>query len=479
MSKEEEYNNIFREKLDERSFEVNEEKWQNALQLLENKDKKKKRGIIMLSLLLGILGILTGWYLLSEGSDRSLAGKSAVAVQESIPENKNQETINKTENKINPDVSENSVSAYRSKTDVKTKESTTEKVISQENTQATENNNNETANKTKQRQVEKNPVFNAFAQSSDTKEKKKKMISDSTLNHRSPSELKSSVRKKSLVVNENNNKSVENLNDSVSEKELTQNNLNASGKLLNNKEETEKKKVDSTTNVLSNTIDTIAKVNETKNEIAQQKKINDPPSKKWALDLSLGMLYSPKNKTPFSDVEPVAGALLSYYPSRILGFGIGSFYNSISSDASEIKRFKSTKQDFGYQDEITEISITKMRYLNVPLYICTRFGKSELLAGIQYSYLLTTQAKVVRYTESYGNVKDQREEKASGYMNGMRKSDLCLSMRFQYSISQKIRIGVGADYGFYDVKENNYFNTSSFNRNVSCNLFIKYRIFNK
>jgi hypothetical protein len=476
MSKEEEYNDIFRDKLDARVFEATENSWQNALSVLEQNDKKKKRGFIWIWFLIGT-GLLSGGIFLLKTF--SPTGKTELIVTE----NKIQDTRTVVqENEIAKKTAHEKIEVAKETAPVtESKEAKTEKIEAKKSEASINENTNAKAGKKEhdlkktaelKNTVVKNEKITRVLAIGIKPEKNKQGPTDQNRNASAAKDKNDPGKVKSPDAAAEEPKVIPATAFTPSETSVDTAQKTILTTVVNPKETK-----DSVSAVVKTDTVSTTKIEDKKAE--EKKSLAEILHKKWTLDIAAGALVNSQFPHSFNSAGLGVGSIAAYYFHPNIGLASGLLYHSFTTDQQDTKSFVSTKQDFGYTNNVTAITVTKYKYLAIPVYLVVRFGKLELLGGAQYAQLLNTVAKVSTYQESYGSVTNEKESTSAGYTNGIRKNDLSMSLRCQYGITRKLFIGGGADFGMFDVKDNTYFGANKFNRNNNFQLFIKFRLAEK
>ena len=480
MSIEEEYNKLMSDKLNARSFEASEQDWDAALALIEAHDKKKKRRFLFWILPTGGL-LLTGviiFALLPSQTDHNLAVAQAKDELTTIaqPQAKVEEltTLSAEEQK---NKSEN-------KTSTQTKEVETTAVVNTAQKSGAEKNER----KKDQKQVvtegtPENKPSNGAHENKDgaTTTKKKRSETNTTSNSAKQEEKIVAVipkiekeEKRSEITSLASNPSIK----KEPEAAITTTVTSTETATLIPKEETASTTTPEKNDPVVVPEKEVAKVD----SAAKTEKILEPivPSTSRFEFYALGAGQFTPIKDPsqkfFDKINPMGG--LYFVRSFVNGFGFGSglFYSVYSASTLDPRVYRSVGQEFGYKALVTEIAPDKLHYGRVPLFLTYSFKKNRIFAGVQTSYIALVRSKVYTYNEAYGVNNDQKTEHTFGYTNGISKFDVSINLAFSRTVYQKFGLGIGMDYGFKDVKDNAYFSSNKFDRNISFQLLLTYKL---
>ncbi|MBK9285958.1 MAG: hypothetical protein IPM51_16805 [Sphingobacteriaceae bacterium] len=471
MNYEEEYNKSIQDKLDSREFSVDEEKWNVALQLISIQESKRKRKFL-LWLLFPILFAFTGigmFVFLTETDNTNLA--------------KVKEETKIESNKVNAEIN-------------------TEKVFKSESillhVTKEENLNTSVTNSTKIDSI-----------SNKSKKIETKTISENKLRENHKSKQKITTKNISPQKNNNTNLNLANILNSNSNKhqDVLPYKIDKTEKQSENT-----KSIDSSPKINSDTTSVITERLNNKALTSMELPLVDSLKPDSSLVLKYEILPVPTasvNANTLLDVEqnknnlfeihsfiggaftpgystkptllkginPVGGIILIFSSSKNVGLLFGCNYMSYGNADVNPKTYVSTYQEFGYKNEITEIYTDKLHYFKFPLLINYTKQKNSLSLGIQYSRLIGASSTIKTYSEFYGAKTDANIIRKYGYVNGIKNHDFSAMFSFRRKLKNNFGFGVNVDYGFIDVQDNSFFNLNHFDRNISIQLLISYKLF--
>jgi len=486
MSKEEEYNKLIADKLNARSFESSEQDWNDALDLIEAHDKKKKRRFlfwIIPSAGLLITGAL--WIALSpsqtnDPTELAQVKKETEKLIVQTEQNQNKEQIRSEladENNNNVAIKKlaelnesvnaeqkNKISSVVDQNKAVKKNRSTENSIEtpSENNNSKENKNNKKVAITKKRSNTKTTTVSKISKQ---KEETVKELSKPKKDEGKTEEIRIAADPPKTKESDSEITVASFQTKTTSETPL----LNSA---LNDTTTTEKKET------LPELKNTITKVD---SAIKTEKFLDPilPPSSRFEF-YALGSLQYTSVKDPsqklLDKLNPMGGLYFVRSFVNGTGFGSGLFYSVYSANTLSPKTYKSVSQEFGYKALVTEISPDKFHYGRIPVFATYSFKKNRIFFGVQASYMLICRSIVSSYNESYKTISDQKTERTFGYTNGINKFDVSLMCAYSRPIYQKFGLGIGMDYGFKDTKDNAYFGSKAIERNMSFQLFINYKI---
>jgi hypothetical protein len=131
----------------------------------------------------------------------------------------------------------------------------------------------------------------------------------------------------------------------------------------------------------------------------------------------------------------------------------------------------------GYTSDVTEIKTNKIHYFVVPAYLQYNIDeKSAMLIGAVNYFLSTVTNTYSTYKESYGEKNNVQSEKTYGYSSGINKYDIALVLGCKRNLFYNIGLAAYFNYGLTDIKRNGYYSDDTFERNISGQLLITYKL---
>ena len=177
---------------------------------------------------------------------------------------------------------------------------------------------------------------------------------------------------------------------------------------------------------------------------------------------------------------PFGGLGIKHDFTKSIGITSGIFYNSLAHVVSTPLVFGIKSKDLGYVTKRVDIKTNTMHYLFVPLWMELKVKtKNEFSIGMNIHYLLSTTSKVARYDESYGAQQGRTEKKEYGYMDGFYRFDIGIACGYSRKFGNRFGTSLLFNYGLKDIKRNDNFNSSLMDRNYSAQLFLTYDIIKK
>lgn len=468
MNLEDEFNNEIKNKLDSREFEYSEASWIKANALIQEAQKKKKRRLFFYLLSAGTILLGTIFYFQypfgkTENTISQNLASETITKQDIITTKENKQQNLDSNNEI---TNQNIVATSTKENTIKepiTSNVTTEKLGSMKTTPNSKVSINK-VNKSKS-DVSKNNTITELNSSEHTKGEAEIEISSitKTKNKNSTPQIKDSI------VSLQNIEGSENGKTGVEIKNLRKDSL-VDEKPIETVKTTLPAK-DSTPSIITNTLVTETKKDSTKKKIDRLQ-----------IFAFAGAAFTPgyiKNISIKESVNPSVGIFIRKTLKPNFGIGIGLFYSIYGNIVETPKVFKNTTQDFGYKNETTEIKQSRLHYLKLPIMLDYNKGKNNFSIGAQFMYLVTGSSNITTYKESYGLKVDNSSKKVYGYLNGFSSYDISVILGYRREITNKVSMQILLDFGFMDVKNNSYFNSTAFDRNKSLQLNLGYKLFSK
>lgn len=482
MSTEEEYNKLIADKLHARRFEASEQDWDAALALIEAHDKKKKRrflfwlfpgaGLVTIGILLFAIypfekNDQTAFVQIKPEDVKAIAPLQAES-EKNIEKITTKEENNDRENKVKADIE-----AAEQKDILNTEAKARSSKIADKNRTAEFPNVTASENST----TKTNPENNALVVIK--KLKPKKIVNADASQQKENVAITNSKPKKEEpkkemlplvthpVLSKENEPAITTIASSITATPET----TLLNPILNDSIPEEKKdSMPAITNAVAK-VDSAAKVEKFLDPIV-------PSSSRFEFyALGAGQLTPVKDQQKLIDkINPMGGLYFVRSFVNGVGFGSGIFYAIYSANTLNPRIYRSVSQEFGYKASVIEIAPEKLHYGRMPVFATYSFKKNRIFLGVQASYMVLCRSSVSTYSESYKVISDQKTERTFGYNNGISKFDVSLMFAYSRTVYQKFGLGVGMDYGFKDTKNNTYFGSTAFERNISFQLLLTYKI---
>lgn len=527
-------------KLSEEEFPFDENNWEKAAKMIDDSRKPKKRyGWIVIA---SLVFVGTSVLLFNTFKDDGKSSEKEIVSNE-IHQNKNEITSKEDPSLVKTPTSseETKEEAKTSVNEIKENKSTSEsaEVISEkEKTFVSKNDKgsiapseikSETnnASKTKTAKIEKkNKIVkeentNAIALNNINKAKTTE-VKASTEIERKKTEAKKSEEKQIVSAKNNetnkpsNNKTIEQPN--VSEKSITtaKNNETINNQTPKQLEVTTNPSVtininakpDSTVKPIEKIIasapldsvrktDSLKTVVETKTE-PKKDETKPEPFYKNLISIEAGASYllgwQNSGTTEGNGFNPIGGINYSHFFTGKIGVSVGLQYNSISNFINNTTLTKdsvgtlitggsvsaTTHYDFGVQNDIQIINVTKLHYIVAPIKIQYQLKKNIFGVGCNLAAIFNSDNSVETYTDRNNANSQHTISKTTGYYVGAYNTvNVQLSAFYRRKLFKDLSINAEFFYGLSDVKNNTFFKTNATERNIGFKLTLCYDLFKK
>lgn len=469
MSLEEEYNKIISDKLDSRSFTPTEEDWQDALVLIKANEEKNKRRFFIWFFLFVVIGGATLLYIVNTNNvteSRALSDKTE-------KNNLNFNLSEQTSNGINFDVKKkNTGTAGIKKTDeVSELQNSVEEKNKLSNGSSEKENTNPASPKS------------ALNNSASTKQNIRKTTITNKITYPSKAtEQKNNVEAKAsdkgVIAQERDDAK------SYDDKTKQNNDVKPIDELAINISKSLSNADSLPRQILKDSVATLPLITAKKDSAITQlvpatetEKLNKVNT--FEIFAIGGIQYTPIKNAGGSIskfINPGGGLYFIRTFSNGFGFGSGCLYSIYSANEQEPRKFSSVIQEFGYKKQVIEISPTKFHYLKIPILASYSFGKNKIFFGPQFSYMINCRSSINTYEESYGVISNLKNTRSFGYLNGINKYDVSFLLSYSRSVYRRFGVGASFDYGLIDTKKDSYYQSNNFDRNISIQVFINYKI---
>lgn len=176
----------------------------------------------------------------------------------------------------------------------------------------------------------------------------------------------------------------------------------------------------------------------------------------------------------------VAGINYLHFVTRKVGVSAGIHYTSVRNLSAFSHTSTVTKYGFGEKTEVTVITPEKIHYLQLPLKIQVRINDKNFFgAGYTLGYLLTVNSKTEKRTDGFNYATATTTGKTRGYTEGFSAYDSQLSLFYRRMIYKKLFINAEMMLGLTDTRKNSFFVSNTAERNMGLKLTLMYNIFQK
>lgn len=176
--------------------------------------------------------------------------------------------------------------------------------------------------------------------------------------------------------------------------------------------------------------------------------------------------------------NPIQGIEISKALKPYLEVGTGAYYTYLTIQSGGVKTIITHKEyGFGYKADVTEIKTDKLHYVVIPVYAKVNIDdKNSFIVGANMFTLLTVSNSLTSYKESYGQKQGTVSKKTTGYSNGINAFDIGLLVGYKRHLFWNIGAAVYLNHGLMDIKKNEYYNSTKFERNMSVQLMLTYKL---
>jgi len=207
---------------------------------------------------------------------------------------------------------------------------------------------------------------------------------------------------------------------------------------------------------------------------ADNEKANLAFAKPWQISVFVGGNYLMGGTlNPFQGFEfikPIDSAWS-------IGTGLDYTYLNIKASNAVKTIVTNTTYDFGYTSEVVQIKTNDLHYIVVPVFVQRKLNeKNSILLGANNYMLLTVSNNYSTYKESYGNKQNESSSKTFGYSSGFNPYDIGLLLGYKRKLFNNISLSLYMNYGLMNIKKKGYYTDNTFDRNVSGQLMLTYRL---
>ena len=176
--------------------------------------------------------------------------------------------------------------------------------------------------------------------------------------------------------------------------------------------------------------------------------------------------------------NPIQGIEISKAITPYFEIGTGAYYTYLSIHNGGVKTITThTEYGFGYKADVTEIKTNKLHYVVIPVYARVNINdRNSCIIGVNTFALFNTSNSVTSYKESYGEKQATGSKKTNGYSNGINTYDIGVLVGYKRHLFWNIGAAIYFNYGLRDIKKNAYYNENKFERNISGQFMLTYKL---
>jgi|GEM_PF-3177190 len=180
-----------------------------------------------------------------------------------------------------------------------------------------------------------------------------------------------------------------------------------------------------------------------------------------------------QESTKPTHIMPVAGIRYGYQLHPYISLNTGAnYYSREGFDMS--MSYTSVVFDFGFVETQTDIHINRLHYVEIPLYMGVHFGRHTVLAGGDYAHLLNARATVNETVTTSLSPPVSTTRQAGGYTQGFMGGDVGILLGYELALTPALGVGVRAHYGLRDLTHNDFYNDPRKNQNLFVRLSVNY-----
>lgn len=180
----------------------------------------------------------------------------------------------------------------------------------------------------------------------------------------------------------------------------------------------------------------------------------------------------------------LAGINFQHYFTNSISAQIGVQYNSIGNLTNTTHTISSVKYDFGIEQDVTSIKYQRLHYVVAPLKVVFNAGEKNYIGiGCNVGYLLNSESKKEKYktnsSDPNADKKDLTSTKESGYVQGFNPIDIQAAVSYRRRIYKGLSANAEFIYGLTDTKNNSFFKSNTFDRNMGVKVSLCFDLFKK
>lgn len=189
-------------------------------------------------------------------------------------------------------------------------------------------------------------------------------------------------------------------------------------------------------------------------------------------------------KTEAGGFNLLAGINFQHYFTGNIAGQIGVQYSTISNLTNSSHTISTVKYDLGVEQDITAIKYQKLHYLVAPVKLTFNAGDKNIFGiGCNVAYLLNSDSKKEKYktysSDPNATKNNLTSTKESGYVQGFNPFDIQVSVAYRRKLYKGLSANAEFFYGLTDTKNNSFFKTNYFDRNVGFKVSLCYDLFKK
>lgn len=189
-------------------------------------------------------------------------------------------------------------------------------------------------------------------------------------------------------------------------------------------------------------------------------------------------------KTEAGGFNLLAGVNFQHYFTGNIAAQIGVQYSTIGNLSNTSHTIGTVNYDLGMEQDVTSIKYQKLHYLVAPIKLTYNIGdKNTIGIGCNVGYLLNSDSKKEKYktysSDPNATKNDLTSTKESGYVQGFNPIDIQVGVSYRRRIYKGLSANAEFFYGLTDTKDNKFFKSNYFDRNVGFKVSLCYDLFKK
>jgi hypothetical protein len=190
--------------------------------------------------------------------------------------------------------------------------------------------------------------------------------------------------------------------------------------------------------------------------------------------------YKNPGKRDGRGYNPIAGINYSTRIYKRIGITLGAQYYSVGQLSFSNHTSKITRYRLGEESDVTVITPTTLHYIGFPVLFGFNLNdKHSFGVGCNVGYLMNVTGKVETYNENFKGISNLESSKTMGYTEGFRPFDTQLLLMYKRKIINDLYVNTGFVIGLSDIKDNAFFNSNVYERNLGVKFTLSYNLIKK
>lgn len=188
-------------------------------------------------------------------------------------------------------------------------------------------------------------------------------------------------------------------------------------------------------------------------------------------------------------INPVFGLGYLNQLSETIGISFGLQYTSVGNLGAYSHTSTESTLGLGAESTVTVITPARLHYLAIPLKLNAHIdANSSFGIGYTLAYLVTAQSTMETYEQrpNFNNEMGQAyitsnhaQSKVTGYTRGFSSFDSQVSAFYRRRIHKELWVNADLLFGLTDIKDNKFFASQRFERNLGLKVTLSYNLFKK